>query len=606
MKTFKHHNFFIPVMGTGFTLDTPIKVARFGIDSVISLVDDVLIEKIRKHYCKIYEEPYSPITVKDEDPRARRITEYLNLLNKIVIRQVAQLKNQSFTNGTDLVKYFELLPETSPVKIEYLTMLENNDPKEKLRLQDKLRKQIWAGSIDVNIMTKLDRDNYVKGKKLGPEFSDALSALRGYANSDFSSGIVFSAGLNMRLYGYAAQFDDFYHQANGHARKRIVLKVSDFRSAIIQGKFFAKKGLWVSEYRIESGLNCGGHVFATDGNLLGPVLEEFKKRKGELIDTLHNMCNKALAIKNRPIFDTPLPVMITVQGGIITAGENEFLLKHYQIDATGWGTPFLLVPEAVSVDAETLNDLLSAGEKEIYMSDVSPLNVPFQNLYTSGSEKAKRDRIEAGRPGSPCCKSFLIFNTEFSDKPVCTASRLYQKKKIEQLKSNGLSPEALEKAIAKVMEKSCICHDLGSSILIKHDAEGSNMALTPAVCPGPGLAYFSKIASLAEMVGHIYSRFDLLAKTDRPNMFMNELKLYIDFLKKKITEALPAVAEKKAKYFRTFYENLQNGIEYYRNLIRDSIQETEQYKEKMTRDLMSLRENLEKIFSDYRLAFCVS
>ena len=78
--------------------------------------------------------------------------------------------------------------------------------------------------------------------------------------------------------------------------------------------------------------------------------------------------------------------MITVQGGIITAGENEFLLKHYQIDATGWGTPFLLVPEAVSVDAETLNELLSAGEKEIYMSDVSPLNVPFQNLYTSGSE----------------------------------------------------------------------------------------------------------------------------------------------------------------------------------------------------------------------------
>ncbi len=113
-------------------------------------------------------------------------------------------------------------------------------------------------------------------------------------------------------------------------------------------------------------------------------------------------------------------------------------------------------------------------------------------------------------------------------------------------------------------------------------------------------------ASLAEMVSHIYGRFDLLTKNDRPNMFMNEFKIYIDFLKKKITEALPAVAEKKAQYFRTFYENLQDGIEYYIILIRDSIQETEQYKEKMAKDLLSLKESLEKIFSNYSMAFCVS
>ncbi len=34
-------------MGTGFTIDTPIKVAKYGISSVISLVDDVLIEQMR-------------------------------------------------------------------------------------------------------------------------------------------------------------------------------------------------------------------------------------------------------------------------------------------------------------------------------------------------------------------------------------------------------------------------------------------------------------------------------------------------------------------------------------------------------------------------------
>ncbi|MDZ7615176.1 MAG: hypothetical protein U5K51_16885 [Flavobacteriaceae bacterium] len=36
----------------------------------------------------------------------------------------------------------------------------------------------------------------------------------------------------------------------------------------------------------------------------------------------------------------------TVQGGVGTAEEHEFLLTHYQADSVGWGTPFLLVPEA--------------------------------------------------------------------------------------------------------------------------------------------------------------------------------------------------------------------------------------------------------------------
>ena len=35
-------------MGTGFTIDTPLNVAKYGISSVVSLVDDLLIEKMRK------------------------------------------------------------------------------------------------------------------------------------------------------------------------------------------------------------------------------------------------------------------------------------------------------------------------------------------------------------------------------------------------------------------------------------------------------------------------------------------------------------------------------------------------------------------------------
>ena len=42
------HAFHIPVLGIGFTIDSPLKVAQYGMDSVISLVDDILLEKLRK------------------------------------------------------------------------------------------------------------------------------------------------------------------------------------------------------------------------------------------------------------------------------------------------------------------------------------------------------------------------------------------------------------------------------------------------------------------------------------------------------------------------------------------------------------------------------
>ena len=41
-KNKNKHTFHIPVMGTGFTIDTPIKVAKYGISSVVSLVDDII------------------------------------------------------------------------------------------------------------------------------------------------------------------------------------------------------------------------------------------------------------------------------------------------------------------------------------------------------------------------------------------------------------------------------------------------------------------------------------------------------------------------------------------------------------------------------------
>mgnify|MGYP003350928495 CR=1 FL=1 len=176
------------------------------------------------------------------------------------------------------VKYFELLPEQSPVKAKYREMLLCTDQEERSRLEAELRKAIVPGYIDVNIMSKVDNLGATKtGEPLPVEQSDALTALRGYAQSVLNSSIVFSAGYNPRLYNYIAAFEDFYPNECGMLKKRVILKVSDYRSAVVQGKILAKKGIWVSEFRIESGLNCGGHAFATDGLLCGPILQSFNR-----------------------------------------------------------------------------------------------------------------------------------------------------------------------------------------------------------------------------------------------------------------------------------------------------------------------------------------
>src|SRR5271170_974897 len=178
------HTFHVPVMGTAFSIDTPIKVARYGIHSVISLVDDTLIEQMRKFYCEKEGQAYTPITKYDEDFRAKRITAYLDLVNRIVQRQFTELKASAFEPGTEITKYFELLPEDSVLKAAWRHMLSCPEAKLKIDLQKNLRESIKPGDINVNIMTKLDRENYnAKGELMPAEFSDALSALRGYAQS---------------------------------------------------------------------------------------------------------------------------------------------------------------------------------------------------------------------------------------------------------------------------------------------------------------------------------------------------------------------------------------------------------------------------------------
>ncbi|MCD8435037.1 hypothetical protein LNJ03_06965 [Tenacibaculum dicentrarchi] len=589
----KTHSFHIPVMGIGFTIDSPLKVSRFGIDSVISLVDDILLEKIRKMYSLKFKIPYDEITEKMDDFRAERVTSYLNLIKSLSEEKFEEFKQNITQTKQDIVDFFEDIPDSSSLKQEFVKVTSSNFDVKKVA--DWLKENLSMGQIDVNIMTKVDKDNYTKTDKLAIEYNDAHAALRGFANSDVNSSVVFSAGMNPRLYAYLENFKGFYPDKNGHINKKIILKVSDYRSALIQGKFLAKKGIWVSEYRIESGLNCGGHAFATDGYLLGPVLEEFKLKRAELQESIQSLLFSALDKKEYVVPETDLTFKISAQGGVGTADEHQFLLDHYQVDSVGWGTPFLLVPEATTVDKNTLNKLIKATEKDVYLSDISPLGVPFYNLKGNTKDLEKQSFIDKGRPGSACPKKFIALNKEFNEKGVCTASRQFQHLKIKELTAKNLSKEAYYKEYSKIIAKSCTCVGLGTSALLAYGLDTKTEGAGVSVCPSPNIAYFSKKMSLKEITKTIYGQSASVTSLERPNLFIKELTIYIDYLKNKLEETTAEASPKEIKYLKTFVKNLKEGLLYYKDLFNNEYQSAILHCPTVLSDLKLSSQNIDEV-----------
>jgi hypothetical protein len=587
------HTFHIPVLGIGFSVDAPLKVARYGISSVVSLVDDTLMEELRRNYLEKENKPFVPIGTYEEDSRARRVTAYLNMMNSMVKEQFNVLRNSAFELDNDLHKYFELLPDVSQLKQTYREMMATTDERVGVRLQQWLRDHMHPGSIDVNIMTKLDKVNYAKsGDAMSNEFNDAHASLRGFAMSDLESSVVFSAGMNPRLYGYIANFPDFFPSEEGKIKKGITIKVSDFRSALIQGKFLAKKGLWVSEFRIESGLNCGGHAFATDGYLLGPILEEFKTRRDELQTTMREIYVSALQRLNIDFTIDDLRSSVTVQGGVGQTREHEFLLRHYNVDSVGWGSPFLLVPEVMNIDDDTLSKLQKSKSEDLYLSSISPLGVPFNSLRGNTKDIEKKERVAAGKPGSACIKKFLSLNTELSEKPLCTASIQFLKKKKQVLQEEHTVDSEYKEALDASEEKACLCEGLIVSALTVNHIEMPKISKAVSVCPGPNIAYFSLVSTLRDMVDHIYGRMNLLTDPDRPNMFIKELLLYVDYLQKYVEKSVKPVSEKTEEYIESFRQNLVEGINYYQGMIPEIIEESDQVRARMAEELTSLENRL--------------
>jgi hypothetical protein len=551
-------------------------------------MDDDLIEKMTAFYAEKFKQPYEEISQKVEDFRAKRITNYLNLLDTIVTQKFESFKSELIEKRTQLEYFIAILPTTSELKIK-LEHLIDSGKNNMMELKTILDHHFAPGSIDVNIMTKIDKDNFSDDEQLPVIYNDAHAALRGFVNSTTNSSVVFSAGMNPRLYSYMETFDAFYPNANGQFQKKIILKVSDFRSAMIQGNFLAKKGLWVSEYRIESGLNCGGHAFATDGFLLGPILEEFKNKKDELIQSAYSLFTNALASKNKIVPNEPPVLKITVQGGVGTAEEHQFLLDHYQVDAVGWGSPFLLVPEATSVDAETRKLLADAKEIDLYLSNISPLGVPFNTIKGMTNDFFKSQRIASGKAGSSCPKKYLALSKEYKKEGTCTASKKHQDKKLEELeaKRDSISFEVYTKEYNSITEKSCLCVGLANASHIELGIPIKGQAQGVVVCPGPNMAYFSREFSLKEMIQHIYGKKEVENHIDRPNMFVKELGLYVSYLSNQINEAFE-ITPQQIKKWETFKTNLLNGIDYYKSIFQEK-------NSKIQNDILQLELQLNKL-----------
>ena len=98
------HTFHVPVMGTGFTIESPLKLAHYGISSVVPITDHFIMEPLIKIHSENNGLDYTPVNPSDRKNRALIIKNYLNLLHTLVQRNFENLKQSSFEEGSEISK----------------------------------------------------------------------------------------------------------------------------------------------------------------------------------------------------------------------------------------------------------------------------------------------------------------------------------------------------------------------------------------------------------------------------------------------------------------------------------------------------------------------
>src|SRR5699024_875101 len=153
----------------------------------------------------------------------------------------------------------------------------------------------------------------------------------------------------------------------------------------------------------------------------------------------------------------------------------------------------------------------------------------------------------------------LKSNTEFTKQPTCTASTEYQLLKLDQINNQDIDEAEKEKKRKKVLEKACLCDHLANGALIALGIYKEKHA-PQAICPGPNIAWFNREYSLREMIDHIYGRGESLIPAERPHMFGNEIKLYVDYFEQLVEKS--EGSDKEIKELKTYKENLEDGMDF--------------------------------------------
>ena len=252
-----------------------------------------------------------------------------------------------------------------------------------------------------------------------------------------------------------------------------------------------------------------------------------------------------------------------------------------------------MVPEATSVDTETRELLANAKENDFYLSNISPLGVPFNSVKGVSNDFWKQKRIDDNKAGSSCPKKFLALSKAYDKKGICTASKKYQDLEIEKLEAqkDEISSTEFESKYEKITEKACLCVGLANASYLENNIPIKGQQQGIVICPGPNLAYFDKEVSLKEMVQHIYGNANVMLQKDRPNLFIKELKMYVDYFIKEVNILTSESTNAQLKKVAAFKNNMIEGIEYYKNVFsntnffslekNDLFKELERYKEQL-------------------------
>ena len=96
-----------------------------------------------------------------------------------------------------------------------------------------------------------------------------------------------------------------------------------------------------------------------------------------------------------------------------------------------------------------------------------------------------------------------------------------------------------------------------------------------------------------DIADHIYGRKSILNAAYRPNMFIKELMIYIEYFMKEIRQAQASLNDKQKKSYQQFLNNLLNGVDYYKGLFPKMLAESKEYHRKAIDELHELRTKLE-------------